>query len=170
MMEQVFYQILHQPVDVAAMENAGAPPEVRELVLKCTAKKPEDRPQSFRAIVEVLRGILAGERSAKTVAVPVSSPAPISNKNTSPLIWVVVGLIVIVVAGFLLVKSPSEPHVDGMIFIPEGDFLFGEKNVTTHLHAYFIDTTEVSAGDFCRTMGCAETGDLPKVNVTIAQA
>ena len=60
-MEQVFYQILNQTVDVAAMENAGVPPAVRDLVVRCTAKKPEERPQSFRAISEELRGILAGD-------------------------------------------------------------------------------------------------------------
>ena len=47
-MEQVFFQILNQTVDVAAMENAGVPPAVRDLVMRCTAKKPEERPQSFR--------------------------------------------------------------------------------------------------------------------------
>ncbi len=46
-MEQVFFQILNQNVDVAAMENSGVQPAVSDLVVRCTAKKPEDRPQSF---------------------------------------------------------------------------------------------------------------------------
>src|SRR6185295_14314424 len=60
-MEQVFFQILNQSVDVPAMENAGVPPAVRDLVVRCTAKKSEERPQTFRAIAEELRGILAGD-------------------------------------------------------------------------------------------------------------
>ena len=69
-MEQVFFQILNQPVDVAAMENAGVPPVVRDLVVRCSAKKPEDRPQSFGAIVGELRAILAGDSKSATQPVP----------------------------------------------------------------------------------------------------
>ena len=73
-MEQVFFQILNQSVDVAAMENAGVPPAVRDLVMRCTAKKPEDRPQTFRAISEELRGILAGDSKSATQPVPKAPP------------------------------------------------------------------------------------------------
>ncbi len=59
-MESVFYQILNQPLDTAAMENAGVPPEVRDLVVRCTAKSASDRPQGFLPIIEALRGILSG--------------------------------------------------------------------------------------------------------------
>src|SRR6266852_2996740 len=68
-MEQVFFQILNQPLNAAAMENAGVPPAVRDLVLRCTAKKPEERPQSFHVIVEQLRGIIAAATGSKTRAV-----------------------------------------------------------------------------------------------------
>jgi serine/threonine protein kinase len=68
-MEQVFFQILNQPVDVAALENAGVPPAVRDLVVRCTAKKPEERPPSFAAIAEELRGILAGDSQPATRSV-----------------------------------------------------------------------------------------------------
>ena len=72
----LFFQILNQTVDVAAMENAGVPPAVRDLVVRCTAKKPEERPQSFKAVAEELRGILAGEsKSAVTPAGSQSSGA-----------------------------------------------------------------------------------------------
>src|ERR1700730_3573838 len=72
-MEQVFLQILNQTVDVAAMENAGVPPAVRDLVMRCTAKKQEDRPQSFRAIADELRGILAGDARSATQPIPKTS-------------------------------------------------------------------------------------------------
>src|SRR5439155_19578305 len=79
-MEQVFFQILNQTVEVDAMEKAGVPPSVRDLVLRCTAKKPEDRPQSFQAISEELRGILAGEKK------PDLLPAP-PQKSRTP-VWI----------------------------------------------------------------------------------
>src|SRR5262249_10878326 len=76
-MEQVFFQILNQTVDVAAMENAGVAPAVRDLVSRCTAKKPDQRPQTFQAIAEELRGILAREsKPAATQPVPKSTVAP----------------------------------------------------------------------------------------------
>ena len=54
-MEQLFYQIMNQPLDPAALENAGAPPAVRDLVLRCAAKTAEQRPQSLHEVIEVLR-------------------------------------------------------------------------------------------------------------------
>src|ERR1700722_1134252 len=72
-MESVFYQILNQPLDVTAMENAGAPPAVRELVMRCTAKNPADRPQGFPVIIDALRGILSSSEGGQTRAVPLAT-------------------------------------------------------------------------------------------------
>ena len=57
-----------QSVDVAAMENAGVPVPVRDLVVRCTAKKPEDRPQTFQAIVEELPGRMMRTSASPPVA------------------------------------------------------------------------------------------------------
>src|SRR4029078_3913251 len=54
-MEQLFYQIMNQPLDSAMLENAGARPAVRDLILRCTAKSAEQRPQNLREVIEVLR-------------------------------------------------------------------------------------------------------------------
>ncbi len=42
-MEQLFYQIINVPLDPMMLENAGAPPAIRDLVLRCTAKVPRQR-------------------------------------------------------------------------------------------------------------------------------
>src|SRR5205823_3010171 len=157
-MEQVFFQILNQPVDVAAMENAGVPPVVRDLVVQCTAKKPEDRPQSFGAIVEELRGILAGDSNSSTQPVPKPAAQVIEKKSKTRLkipIWIGIAAAVVIVAGiaFWMLRPEPAPAVPGMVYIPAGAFLAGEDKKPAKLRAFFIDETEVSNADFCKTMG-----------------
>jgi len=183
-MEQVFFQILNYPVDVAAMENAGVPPAVRDLVVRCTAKKPEERPQSFGAIVEELRGILAGDSKSATQSLPKAArPAPVQaapaaqvveKKSKTPL-WIGITAAVVIVAGlaFWMLRPGPAPAAPGMVYIPAGTFLAGLENKPTKLRAFFIDETEVSNADFCKTMGCSiEPGkeSLPKVGITVAEA
>jgi serine/threonine-protein kinase len=191
-MEQVFFQILNQTVDVAAMENAGVPPAVRDLVVRCTAKKPEDRPQSFKVVAEELRGILAGEsKSAATQPVPKAAmpPAPVQPQSASPTkspapshasskapIWIGVAAAVVVIAAgitYWMLRPTPVPVVPGMIYVPAGTFLAGEDKKPVGLKAFLIDETEVSNADFCKTMGCSiDPGkeDLPKVGITVADA
>ena len=132
-MEQVFFQILNQTVDVGAMENAGVPPAVRDLVVRCTAKKPEERPQSFKAIADELRGILAGEaKSAVTQPVPKTAvqPAPVHvepaarlvEKKSKTPIWIGAAAVVVIAAGiaFWLLRPVPAPAVSGMVYIPAG--------------------------------------------------
>jgi len=173
-MEQVFFQILNQTVEVEAMEKAGVPPAVRDLILRCTAKKPEDRPQSFQAISEELRGILAGEKKSVTQPVPKPVAAASVEKSRMPM-WIGIAALVVIAAGIAawMMRSPSAPVIPGMVYMPSGTFLAGESKKPTDLAAFFIDETEVSNADFCKTMGCSVepgTEDLPRVGVTVADA
>jgi formylglycine-generating enzyme required for sulfatase activity len=168
-MEQVFFQILNQSVDVEAMEKAGVPAAVRDLILRCTAKKAEDRPASFQIVSDELRGILRGPK----IDVP-SAPPVVQAENRTP-IWIGIGAVLIIAAGiaFWMLRSPSAPVVPGMVYIPAGTFLAGESKKPTQLAAFFIDEMEVSNADFCKVMACAvDPGkeNLPKVDVTVAQA
>jgi formylglycine-generating enzyme required for sulfatase activity/tRNA A-37 threonylcarbamoyl transferase component Bud32 len=176
-MEQVFFQILNQTVDVAAMENAGVPPAVRDLVMRCTAKKAEDRPQSFRAISEELRRILAGDAKSATQAIP-QSPAPKAAvpvpANRAP-IWIGAAAAVVIVAGiaFWFSRPTPAPVVPGMVYVPAGAFLSGENKTSATLKAFFIDETEVSNSEYCKAMGCSVAPgqeNLPKVAITVAEA
>jgi formylglycine-generating enzyme required for sulfatase activity/tRNA A-37 threonylcarbamoyl transferase component Bud32 len=181
-MEQVFFQILNQTVDVAAMENAGVPQAVRDLVLRCTAKKPEERPQSFRAISEELRGILAGDAKSATQTLPKAAapPAPVpaeparAAKSRTPL-WIGAAAVVVIAAGIAvwLLRPAAAPVVPGMVYVPAGTFLAGEDKKPANLKAFFIDETEVSNGEYCKAMGCSVAAgqeNLPKVNITAGEA
>jgi serine/threonine protein kinase len=202
--EAVLFQILNVPLDPAPMVNAGAPPPVRVLVLRCVEKKAEDRPQSFRIVVEELRGIIlgsTGERTqpvaSKTLPLPVNAPLPLQpERKRSMAIWAVpIVLLAAIGAGAAwwvtrnkppqkppevqdVKKTPElpPPTIPGMVYIPAGTFLSGEKNTPTPLHAFYIDEMEVSNAEyaeFCAANGCtAPTAapDLPVVNVTVANA
>jgi len=189
-MEQVFFQILNQTVDVAAMENAGVPPAVRDLVMRCTAKKAEERPQNFRVISEELRAILAGDTKSATQALPkAATPAPVPPASVQPApvqppvqveksrtpMWIGAAAAVVIVAGitFWLLRPTPAPVVPGMVYVPAGTFLMGEDKKPATLKAFFIDETEVSNGEFCKAVGCtvaAGQENLPKVGITVAGA
>jgi serine/threonine-protein kinase len=187
--EAVLYQILNVPLDPVAMANAGAPPEVRALVLRCVEKKAEDRPRSFRAVAEELRGLISGSGADKTQ--PMAAHL-VPAKSGKPL-WLLAAVILAIIGGGFtwwmirdkparksaeVVPVPDAPPVaiPAMIYIPAGSFLSGERNHPAMLPAFYIDETEVSSGDFaefCKATGCAApTGapDLPVVRVTVAQA
>ncbi len=191
--EAVLFQILNQPLDPTPMVNAGAPPQVRALVLRCVEKKAEDRPPGFRVVVEELRGLISGSAVEKTQAVAapawlVETPKP----RRSMAIWVVLAALLLVVgvaAAWWVMKSqaprkplitqvapPQPPVIPGMIYIPVGSFLAGEQNTPVSLPAFYIDETEVSNlefAEYCRSTGCAAPEaepDLPVVRVTAAQA
>jgi len=52
---EVFHQTLHAPVsDPSSVSPRAIPEEFSELVMRCLAKDPNDRPQSMRQVIEVL--------------------------------------------------------------------------------------------------------------------
>jgi eukaryotic-like serine/threonine-protein kinase len=181
-MESVFYQILSVPVDTSALEIAGVPPSVRSLVQRCTEKKPENRVQSFRTVIEELRAAIGGDGGSRTqpmpqsataalpVAAPARTPAPTvvnappavsapaeraPGKSGGPMLWIPVALVGVAVAGGgAWWFTRGAPQIEGMIYIPAGTFLAGAGNKATKLPAFYIDEAEVSNGEYCRVMGC----------------
>jgi serine/threonine protein kinase len=67
-LQRLFSVILHETPDREPLLAAGTPGPVVELIYRCIAKKPEERLQSFGAIVGGLRGVFpalgAGPNSA----------------------------------------------------------------------------------------------------------
>lgn len=186
--EAVLYQILNVPLDPAPMVNVGVPPLARALVMRCVEKKAEDRPESFRIVVEELRGLISGatvERTqpveAKTAPLPLSAPAVAPQKpGRSIAIWLVpVALLIMVGAGTAWWVTRSKPPINppevpntaihvtdappqqipGMTYIPAGSFLSGEPNTPVSLPAFYIDEMEVSNADFAEF--CNATGCTP---------
>jgi eukaryotic-like serine/threonine-protein kinase len=198
--EAVMYQILSVPLDPEPMVNAGIPPRTRALVLRCVEKRAEDRPQSFRVVVEELRALIAGASektqplATRTVAIPVNKPAveAAPPPRRSITIWVVpVVFLVMIGAGvawwgtrgkpLLDVPAPKGPMlpvpaIAGMTYIPSGRFLSGPRNTPMSLPAFYIDSMEVSNAEFaeyCHAKGTVPpegAPNLPVVHVTAADA
>lgn len=69
--------------------------------------------------------------------------------------------------------SRGAAAIQSMIYIEGGTFLAGADKHPVTLNPFYIDRTEVTAGDYCAMMRCnalAGSPDLPAVNVTIAEA
>ena len=198
-MEQLFYQIMNQPLDPAALENAGVPPSIRDLILRCTAKAAEQRPQSLREVIEVLRratlsgSVASGVTDRTLVTTPAASAAPSAQLPAAsivqptaprqkpfagrPVVWSLVAVIgVIAIAAAIFLWAHRVEAIPGMIYYPGGAFPFGPDKKPVNLGPFYIDETEVSNADFaefCRVTRCpppAGAPDLPVVRVTIAQA
>ena len=183
-MEQLFYQIMNVPLDPSTLENAGVPPAIRDLVLRCTAKPPEQRPQTMREVIEVLHRATprTGSVTTRTLTTPSAPPAPAPTPPMTPragppvvlTMLAIIGVIVIAIAIYLWMHRVEA--VPGMVYYPGGAFPFGPDQKPVNLGPFYIDETEVSNADyaeFCRATGCTPptaSADLPVTGVTIDQA
>ena len=52
--DQIFDSILQQPLDLDLLRSNGVGADLLELVRRCTAKRPDDRPQGFAEILRLL--------------------------------------------------------------------------------------------------------------------
>ena len=183
--ERIFYSILNEPLNLEPMRQAGVSSDVCDLVARCTAKGPAERPQGFAPICADLERVIA-ELDAPTVMIqapPVVVPPPPAPRPA----WVVpVVLVMIVALGaglyFALNQKPkviviekkgdggpkkpalpatlSDPAGD-MVLVPEGTFLSGEHKESVPVGAFYVDKTEVTNQAyeaFCK----ADKHELPK--------
>jgi len=54
--ERIFYSILNEPLKMEPLYEAGVPPSVCNLIARCTAKNPAERPQGFGAVSAIWIG------------------------------------------------------------------------------------------------------------------
>lgn len=184
--ERIFYSILNEPLNVEPLRQMGASPAVCELVTRCTAKNPADRPQGFAPICAAIETIMAAgsvppapppARNAETIVLPEKTqPIPQSSKK---LWYAGVAIILLLPVAFFAVRSKPEPpapdpgkaaallaltistSTGDMVLIPAGDFEFGENKAKVNLPAFYIDKTEVTNAAFKQF--CDATGrPLPK--------
>jgi formylglycine-generating enzyme required for sulfatase activity/predicted Ser/Thr protein kinase len=199
-MERLFYIILHEGPDPAKLSAAGLPPALCELILRCTAKKPEARIQSFSAIREVLKQITAsvsGQGTAPATLSPaVPQPPSGSSLKLGPMIGAGLGALALgAIALWYLNRAEPAPQpppkkaelaamIDAkggkMALVPAGEFRFGSARSPLKLPAVYIDVTEVSNRayrDFASATNRAlpegfpaDAPGLPAVNVSFNDA
>src|SRR5664279_234157 len=73
--ERIFYSILNEPLKMEPLYEAGVPQSVCDLIARCTAKNPAERPQGFAPVCAELDR-LTGELDAPTMVLPVRPPGP----------------------------------------------------------------------------------------------
>jgi len=176
--ESLFYLILHQQLNMEPLQASGAPAELISLVQRCAAKKVEERPSNFEAVIAELEAILHGLQGGPKAApapgpVPTPTPIPAPEKKL-PVLPIAAAVVAVAITVLLLVKilgngeqpvtkkgqeptpTPQQqgppPRVQDqygeMILIPEGAFVSGRENTVKKLPAYYIDKTEVSVAQW----------------------
>ncbi|HEX3743443.1 MAG TPA: bifunctional serine/threonine-protein kinase/formylglycine-generating enzyme family protein [Bryobacteraceae bacterium] len=188
--ERIFYSILHEPLNLEPMVQAGAPQALCDLVARCTMKNPAERPQGFGPVIAEIDRIGA-ELDAPTqlYKAPDQEPVVIVQEAAPHPKWlvpVVAAVVVLLAAGLYFAMKPKTlaPTIAAksgeMELVPAGPFKFGKAKVDTPTGAYYIDKTEVSNQaykKFCDATGHAlppdfpaDKPDFPVVNVTIDDA
>jgi serine/threonine-protein kinase len=121
--ERIFYAILNEPLKLEPLHEAGVPEPICDLIARCTAKNPAERPQGFDPVcIELERAIAAGEspapvlpavaRDAPTVALPAAQAAPAETAAASRPGWLL-PVVLLVVAGlgaglYFALRSPAK--------------------------------------------------------------
>ncbi len=184
--ERLFYQILHEPLKLDALLAVQLPQPLVSLIVRMTAKKPEDRPATFGEVIRALEG------GAPPEPEPVAPPKPLhSGKKVTGLM---LAFALVVVAGFIgltmwkldairtsvAVRSSPEPIIKSpagdLVIVPKGEFQAGEDRHKAELPTFYIDKTEVTNAAYAvfaqeknRPVPTAAP-DLPVVNVATIEA
>jgi serine/threonine-protein kinase len=191
-LERLFFAILNEPLKPGPMVEAGAPAPIVDLVLRCTAKRPEGRPRSFTEVIAELERVTRKE----------AAPAPPVARRPVALIGVVIAGVVLAAAAavyFVTRGSPKPPapitapapvkkelatvletETGQMVLVSAGPFLAGEDRHSESLPAFYIDRTEVpnsAYARFCQAKQrplppgfAADHPDYPVVGITFVDA
>jgi eukaryotic-like serine/threonine-protein kinase len=178
--EQLFYQILNEPVNLEPLRKAGIPEPICTLVEKCVAKNASDRPQSMRAVQSAIESALEPEgKRARS-----EQPDPQRRRRIIPATIVAGIVLVAAVAFFLSLQSrdstdstPKKEAPSPVLATSTGEMILIPAGATK---AFYIDRTEVTNEAYARF--CTERHrplppgfpqshpDYPVVNITIVDA
>ncbi len=192
--ERLFYQILHEPLNLAPLEAAGVPQKYIDLIARLTAKRPEERPANFSEVVAALSDQPAVSPPKPE---PLASPAPAGVRGRTVVIGL--GAIALAVVGLFIyltltnknkiqqavTEMKTNPPViedpaGAMVLVRGGPFLAGAEKRQETLPDFYIDRTEVTAAAYrayCEKSGRPKpagleeaAADLPVTGVTILEA
>jgi len=104
--DKIFEQILNQPLNLDPLRAKGVPRPVIDLVVRCTAKNPAERPQGFRAVCMEIERVLSGGPVLAAPA-PVAHTVPVASKFQNPTVIIAIsaaGVVVLLLALYLIGK------------------------------------------------------------------
>jgi formylglycine-generating enzyme required for sulfatase activity/predicted Ser/Thr protein kinase len=129
--EQLFYSILNEAVDMEPLRCEGIPPEVCDIIGRCTAKDPDARFESMKEVCAAIAALI-GEapldaaapaptpiatpvlNKQPTAVAPISAPPPAANLDKQPRPkWLVpaalaAGVLVVVILAWYFLR-PAKP-------------------------------------------------------------
>jgi serine/threonine-protein kinase len=173
--EQLFARILHEQVDLTPLRQAGVPEPVCNLVGRCIAKAPADRPQGLGIVRRELEQVLE------------PPPPPPAAASASGRKWMLPVVAIVVLAAalglyFALRPKPEAPVVkkaelSAVLATPAGEMVLIPDASPA---PFYIDRTEVSNevyARFCNEKQLPLPAGFPKdqptlpvVNVTFVDA
>ena len=179
--ERLFYAILNEPLNPEALRRASVPQAIIDFVLRCTAKKAQDRYPSFTAVASELQKFLKKPEPVAVVEPP---------RKSGKMVAIALASVVLLGAGAAVWWAWPKPKpvlpvtitttTGPMMLVPAGRFLYGQDKKVTIVPDFYIDRSEVS--NFHYEKFCQETGHalpehfprdrpgLPVVNITIVDA
>jgi serine/threonine-protein kinase len=196
-LERLFFAILNEPLKPEPMVAAGAPAPIVDLVLRCTAKKPEGRPRSFGEVIADIERVTRKE----AVGAPPSSVSAVARRPVA-LIGAVIAVVLLAAAAavYFVTRGSTKPpapivatapvkkerpavletETGQMVLVAAGAFLAGEDRHSETLPAFYIDRTEVpnsAYARFCQAKQrplppgfAADHPDYPVVGITFVDA
>jgi len=75
--EQIFERILYQPVDLSPLNRPGIPPGVAELIGRCVAKQPAQRPKTVGEVCDQIERFLDPNYAAAAPVKAAEAPPPL---------------------------------------------------------------------------------------------
>jgi serine/threonine-protein kinase len=191
--ERIFYQILHEPISLDPLAEAGVPERLIAVVRAAIERDPAKRSQSMAEVAAELEAWLQSNPTQTNPTPAMALPERRRVRLDNRLLGGAVALAAVTALGigYLLVQGgkaearlEEHQHLDDpagdMVLIPAGSTRFGADNTLIPVPAFYLDLTEVTNeayGVFCKATGRALPKDfpadqpgLPVVNVTIADA
>jgi serine/threonine-protein kinase len=165
--EQLFARILHEQVDLTPLRQAGVPEPVCNLVGRCIAKAPADRPQGLGIVRHELEQVL-------------EPPPPPAQATAPSRRWMLPAVVVLVLAAALALYfalRPKKIELSPVLSTPAGEMVLVPDASPA---PFYIDRTEVSNDAYARF--CTEKQlplppgfpkdqpTLPVVNITFVDA
>jgi serine/threonine-protein kinase len=169
--QEVFFKILNEPLDVAPLVALKVPAPVVDLVRHCTEKDQNMRPADFGVIVRQLEAVLKTMESADENALKeLSRPRLVITKQMWTAGLVAAGVLALLLIWNLIPKGgearKQEKKEDAlvvvelpttlatatgpMVLVNEGEFLYGEANERKSLKGFYLDRYEVTNEQYKR--------------------
>ncbi len=186
--ERIFFLILHEPIPMGPMTEAGIPEPLQIIVRESTERDPAKRTQSMAEVAAALEDWMYENPTQKAV-LPTKRRVHLDTRMVAGAM--ALAAICALGLGYLLVNNGkavarfSEPQriedpAGDMVLVPEGEFRFGASGKLVRLPAFYIDIGEVTNEEyeeFCQATKRSLPKDFPAgqpgvavVNVNIVDA